>query len=117
MAARVTAEEVKQVIETDLTDLSGQIASANVMVTALLGSSSLDSAHLKEIERWLAAHFVALKSLQEDTVKLGPIEVKNFTGNKDLGLNQTQWGQQVLFLDTTGAFASLGGKQASFKVY
>ena len=54
MAVRVTATEVKQIIDTDLLDtvVDAFILGANVTVTEVLGSdTSITDAHKKEIER------------------------------------------------------------------
>src|SRR3990167_11412597 len=56
--ARVTSIEVKEIISTDIADLTAYITAANLLVTEVLGGL-LSDALLKEIERWLSAHLIA----------------------------------------------------------
>lgn len=112
---RVTADEVKAVIDTSLTDaqIEAYIGSANVMVTDLITGLSDDVT--KEIERWLTAHMIA--STRERVAKeegAGGAYIK-YTGEYGRHLNSTQYGQMVIALDTTGAFASAGMKRVVIK--
>lgn len=113
---RVTASEVKSIIETTLTDgeVDAYISSANVMVTQNLGSSTvLSSDELKEIERWLTAHMIAIT--RERVIKkaaAGPASVE-YAGVFGKDLDSTQYGQTVKLLDRTGTLAGLGMKRLS----
>ena len=114
--ARVTESEVKKLISTT-ENITAQIDAANVVVTEKLGSNGTITAdHLKEIERWLAAHLVAC-SIERQTLKekIGATAVE-FVGNQQssggLGLALTSYGQQVMIIDTTGILASLGKRRA-----
>lgn len=114
--ARVTAADVEEIYEnTDSIELTAFIDAANALVTDVLGSSSLGSALLKEVERWLAAHLVTIRDKRFAEVKIGGADAK-FEGKYGLGLDHTSYGQQVLVLDTTGNFAKLGKPRASFAV-
>lgn len=107
--ARVTATEVKGIIDTDLTDAAVEvyITSANVMVDSVLGTGTTDL--LKEVERWLSAHMIAItKERQEKSVEAGGASV-NYSGRFGDMLQSTTYGQTVLMLDITGKFANLGG--------
>ena len=114
MAVRVTAAEVKMIIDTDLTDLvvDAFILGANVTVTEVLGSdTSITDAHKKEIERWLAAHLLAA-TREQQTQKAGAAGASiTYQGQTGMGLNSTLYGQQVLALDTTGKMAGAMSKQ------
>ena len=62
MAARVTAAEVKTLIDTDLVDdaITNQVAMATELVDAIAAkNATLTATRLKLIEMNLAAHFVA----------------------------------------------------------
>ena len=65
-----------------------------------------DSDHLKEIERWLAGHFVKVVDVRSSEEKEFDATQK-FQYKVDLNFNQTQYGQQALVLDTSGYLASL----------
>ena len=61
--ARATEAEVKEIIETDRTDeqVTPFLKAANLLVTDVLTGLGYSDDLLKEIERWLAAHFVAIR--------------------------------------------------------
>ena len=120
MANRVTDSEVKEIINTEI-DTSPFITPANILVNKIDGNGISDSDHLKEIERWLAAHFVAVRDnraggqsqhevgdASEDYLKSTQVLTKS--------LGSTYYGQQVLALDTTGTLVSLGKSRAQFSV-
>lgn len=111
MANRVTTEEVKAILDTELSDLSAFITAASLLVTEKLGESGLGVDHLKEIERWLAAHLATLRDRRPSHEKLDAAEVR-YDGTTSLGLDFTPYGQQVKVLDTTGTLAALGKKGA-----
>jgi hypothetical protein len=113
--ARVTATEVKELISTSET-ITAHINTANVLVTEKLGGNATMTAdHLKEIERWMSAHFVAVSiERQAGKERIGNTAVEyagfNTTGLQGLGL--TTYGQQAMMLDTTGTLSQLGKRRA-----
>lgn len=114
---RCTGIEVKEILDTALTEgeIAPFITAANLIVTDMLSSSALSTAMLKEIERWLAAHFVAIRDPRISREKTEEAEA-TYHGKSDMGLNHTSYGQQVRLLDTTGAMANLGKRKASVEV-
>ena len=54
----------------------------------------------------MAAHFVAIRDVRSASETAGPVS-QSFQHRVDLNLNQTQYGQQALILDTSGYLASL----------
>lgn len=113
MAARVTATEVKQIIETSFEDtmVNAFIAGATAVIDTALGTSGLSDALMKEIERWMAAHLVAQRERQ--LLKAGASGAfVEYVGVFEMGLNGTQYGQTAMALDTTGTLASLSLKKA-----
>jgi len=107
MANRVTPAEVYQIYDYSTSILDADaivlITAANQLVNNISG---LTAAQLKEIERWLGAHMVAIRDPQSDTEKAGPVSQK-YQNKVDLNFNQTRYGQMALVLDTTGYLASL----------
>ena len=104
MAVRVTSEEVAQIIDYDtaaITDISPFITMANMMVNSRIGEGVLAEEVLKEIERWLAAHFVAIR---DPRIKSESVDVisTSYQGQTGMGLQATLYGQQAMMLDTTG---------------
>ena len=113
--ARVVDAEVKEIIETDLSDTTPFITAANLVVTDRLGGSGLSDGQLKEIERWFAAHLVAIRDPISVSSKTGDATETFARGQLGKGLDSTPYGQTVKVLDVTGKMASLGKKAAVFK--
>lgn len=113
--ARVTEEEVKDIIDTDV-QLEPFIQAANLTVDQHLKNKRLSKDLLKEIERWLSAHFAAIQDPQAVSERINGLQ-QNFGIQKGLGLDATQYGQQVKVLDPTGTLAGLGHKKASIKAF
>lgn len=112
MANRVTSAEVKKIIDTT-EDVNACIDAANVLVTERLGGTTLSTSHLKEIERWLAAHFVACSiDRQASSVKVGAAQDTYMGQSEGEGLKATTYGQQAIMLDSTGILNKLGKKLA-----
>lgn len=113
MAARVTPTELKLILDaTEVSDssLTAFINTANTLVNSVLGTDDTDI--LKEIEKYLSAHLVvANRERQAIKEEAGSAKV-TYANNLGEGLRSTSYGQMVLFLDTTGALASLDGKKA-----
>jgi hypothetical protein len=109
--ARVTDAEVQEIISLNvLTTTTPFITTANILVTKHLGNSGISAALLAQIEKYLAAHLVALhpdeRQLTEQ--KLGDAQDK-FAGTFGDMLDFTQFGQTVKMLDYTGILAGVGG--------
>jgi hypothetical protein len=113
---RATATEVKQIIDTDLEDpvVEAYITSANTLVGEVFDdSSSVSEDSKKEIEKWLAAHFIACtREQQMQSAKAQTAEVE-YQGKTYTGLYATFYGQQAVMLDPSGKLATLGKKAAS----
>jgi len=119
MSARVTESEVKEIIDTDLTDITAFITAANLTVTKRLSSGVLSADQLKEIERWFTAHLIAgtnrdMGARDVDKEKTLDAEV-TYAGKTGMGLEATRYGQVVLTLDSTGKMAQSGKGDVFFK--
>jgi len=116
MAVRVTTAEVKEIIDTDMTDVDPQITLANVIVNSILGDETdLSADQLEKIELLLAAHFVYLYDPQRKSEKLGDAQDQFNLPVLEKGLDASPFGQQAKLLDTTGKLARTGLKRASLK--
>lgn len=118
MATRTNPTDVKQIIESEsltLTDseIQAYISDANVLVTDLLTNSGLSSALMKSIEKWLTAHMIVSTRMRMAAKEGAGGASITYTGVYGEGLKSTPYGQHVIALDTTGAFASLMLKRAS----
>lgn len=105
---RATEAEVKEIIDTTLTDeqITPFLNSANVLIADVLSDEGYGAATLKEIERWLAAHFVAIRDPRVAKEKIGDVDAA-YHGKSGLGLNHTPYGQQVMILDHHGKLAEI----------
>lgn len=107
--ARVTDSDVLAIIDTDKTDLTPFITVANLL-TEQLDDDCLTEELLTEIERWLAAHFVAVSEGIQQREKIGDAETWYNITYLGEGLKQTRWGQQAISLDCSGLLARMGVK-------
>jgi len=114
--ARTTIEEVIKILDnTGLSDaiLTAFVDSANVFVTQSLGSTSLSATVLTEIEKWIAAHMVAItreRTAQKEGA--GGAEI-TYTGKWGEQLRATNYGQMAITLDTTGTLDELSNGRRS----
>lgn len=104
---RVTTADVKVIIQTALDDVDAFITPANQLVDALLLDKGLGEPRLKEIERWLAAHFVAMRTPAD--AGRGVAESRHDYETPMVGkhLEGTRYGQTAILLDTSGTLAAL----------
>lgn len=121
--ARTTSDKVKELVETDdavSVDLVVFIETANALVTEHCavatdeeGALLMDEVRLELVERWLAAHFYAIRDNFARTTneKAGSVAA-GYYSKVDLGLNVTHWGQQAMMLDTSGALAGISALTA-----
>ena len=108
MAIRATEAMVKEIIDTDLTNeqITPFLIAANTMVADLLLNENYSVTTLQEIERWLAAHFVAVRDPQVTSEKIGDAQAV-YEGKTGKGLESTRYGQQVMTLEHHGLLAQL----------
>ena len=118
--ARVTEAEVAEIIEYDseaITDLAPFITVANLFVTQKLANSGMTDEYLKEIERWVSAHFVKVRDVQLLEERAGEAWDIRALPKMGEGLKATKEGQQAILLDYTGTLAkAANGRVISFGV-
>lgn len=118
MALRVDDVDVKGIIDTDISDTTPYITTANVLINSALATAiaagDVSSDVLEQMELWLAAHFVAVNQGAPKMEKAGDGAATYF-GKDGLGLSSTPFGQQALALDVTGRLAAVGMKPATVK--
>jgi hypothetical protein len=106
---RVTEAEVQAIIDYDpaITDITPFITAANLLITQKFSGSGVSAELLKEMERWLAAHYIAIRDPRLRNEKIGDAAV-TYQGQEGMYLDATLYGQQVKTLDPTGTMANLG---------
>lgn len=114
MAARVTEAEVQVIMEEYPDDLSPFMTLANLLVEEeLVPLAVLSDDRLKEIERWLSAHFAAVRTPLTTQEQAGPVSQYLQRGTPGKRLESTQYGQQALLLDTTGTLALMNAEDGT----
>lgn len=118
MSIRVSASDVEKIM-TDLdaslpADLSPFIRAASLIVDNRIGSAISSTDLLFEIERWLAAHLVAIDVGKARRRQIDTAE-EDYGYSIGKGLDATPYGQQVKLLDTTGQLSAT--KSFSFRVF
>lgn len=102
-------------------DLTGQIASANVVVTRAASLASqkgvtLTSDELELMERWLAAHFYCVSD-QTYASKSTDGASASFHGKTDMNFESTRYGQSALNVDYSGALTNISKRQFARAVW
>ena len=115
MAPRVNTTEVKEIFDTKATDLSAFITSANLIINTNLLTAITDEDLLKEIERWLSAHFASARYQRNRRTEMGPVTFDH-QGKWELGLDSTDYGQKVKLLDSSGILANMSKPSIQFEV-
>lgn len=110
MANRTTAELVKEVMDSTLSNIivESYIDVANTVITDTLGTKGLTDVKLEHIERWYTAHMISVaRERAAISETIGDASIK-YAGYYKMGLEASPYGQMVLQLDTTGTLAALG---------
>ena len=117
MAVRVTATEVKEIMDsctTSDTIVDTFITAASALIDQIFsGDTEIGDTLLKELERWLTAHLIASTIHRTASKeKIGEAEL-TYTGQWGKKLELTPYGQMILLLDTTGKMGNVGKAAAS----
>ncbi len=122
MALRVKADDVLEIIDTDLDEgiiRNSMITIASNYIDVHLASAGHSAATLKHIELYLAAHFVAITEEKGGIVEDEFADAKvKFSDVYADGFNSTRYGQMAINLDTSGNLARLSTTKlkATFRV-
>lgn len=113
--ANVSTSEVEEIYDGTVSDAA--VAAASQLSDSLLSGCGYTTAQLKEIERWLAAHFQS--SIDGNNgitgIKQG---TRSLTSSSEFGrgLEASSYGQMAISLDTCGKLAATGKRKATFDV-
>ena len=117
LCSGVDADGVREIIDTDLTDL--QINNfiniayyIAIPLTGLLGECGGGSMHC-EIIKVLAAHFITLRERQAKSESVAGEWSISYLGRDGLGLDASLYGQNAKSMDCSGTLAKLGMKRAT----
>jgi len=111
--ARVTAADVQEIVEVDSAiSLTPFITVANLMVTKHCTDVSFTAAELFVIEKWLSAHFYAIRDKRVTSESADGIG-QSLQHVEDLGLDANEYGQMAKRLDWSGALAALDNSSKS----
>ena len=114
----VTEEEVHEIIDIDssVTSIDPFITVAHLIVENVIGSSPImTNEMLKEVERWLSAHFVCIRDPRATSEGANGLSI-SYEGQPGKFLQSTRYGQQACLLDLSGSLANLGKTPVRFNV-
>ncbi|MFP4526445.1 MAG: hypothetical protein ACLFNL_08645 [Bacteroidales bacterium] len=114
--ALTTPNDIKLIIDTDMEDddISGYIDSASALIETWFSGVSASTTMLKEVERWLTAHLIAMsKERQVKEEGAGGAYVR-YSGIFGTGLKTTSYGQTAIEIDSTNTLRSVSGKKLKF---
>jgi hypothetical protein len=104
---RTTELAVQGVLETDASiSLSPYIEVASALVTRICTGTYYDSTLLELIERWLAAHFYALRDKRVASEGVKGLSTTYEAPKTDMYLANTVYGQTALSMDVYGNLAA-----------
>lgn len=107
MAIRTTSIAVAGIIEVDVSiPLDPFIETGSALVDSFAAQSKLDAARLELIERWLSAHFYAMRDPRTSDERAGPVAAR-YQSAVALRLNTSHYGQMAMVLDTSGLLSLL----------
>lgn len=114
---RTSDVAVKAIIEVDDSiSLDPFIETANELVTEVCASvTSYSSTRLELIERWLSAHFYAIRDPRRKMESAGSVR-ESYETQIGLMLKETTYGQQAMMLDTAGGLAALSNSAEKKRV-
>lgn len=109
--ARTTTSRVCGVMDTTLTEdeVAPFVETANLMVTAYLASTDQTADALREVETYLAAHFVSLRDRLVKSEAAGGVRF-DYQGETGMGLDSSHYGQTAKLLDSSGVLKEIDGK-------
>lgn len=106
----LTTADVKAVYDTDRDDdaLLPFIAVAQAFSDDRLASKGLSAAILKEVQRYLAAHFLYVTDTGvHDALRVGDVQERFTKSDKYPGLLDSRWGRMAVTLDPSGTLAAM----------
>jgi hypothetical protein len=117
MPNRATESEVLALLDTDLEaeDITPFLNAANGVVSDECLGVEYSDEKLRDIEMWLAAHFVCARDPQIAEEKIGDATWK-FDGKTDLGLDSTRYGQRLKIIDSKKTLAGLDTAKGAVEI-
>lgn len=128
MALRISISQVRSCVDLSSKFIDSMvtqcIVTANAVTDGPLADQSLTEAILTQIELYLAAHYCSLREPQIFEEEWGGrdsiAKEKRAKASVGVGLNATWFGQQAIFLDTSGTLSEMSAvnkKIAGITVY
>jgi hypothetical protein len=107
MSVRTTAAAVGGIIEVNASiSLTPFIEAANALVTEVCTDDDYDATRLELIERWLSAHFYAVRDPRVLREAAGSVRAE-YKSKVGLGFDVTHYGQMAMRLATAGELSAL----------
>lgn len=113
--SRITDTEVKNIINSEITDISEFISTADLIVSEQLEGKGLTEDRLKLIELYLAAHYLTLREKQTRYEQYGAA-ANAYQGKTGMFLLSSFYGQTAVELDTTGTLREFGSQTVEMEL-
>lgn len=110
----ITAADVLSVYETDRDDEALQpfLELAATFTDVHLAGKGLPSAALKEVQRFLAGHFMFVTDTGvHETLRVEDVAERFTKSDRNPGLMDSRWGRTAVLFDTSGTLADLARQQ------
>lgn len=110
MPALITADDVAAVYETDrdATELEPFVAIAEAFTTQFLAGKGLSDAVLKEVQRYVAAHFLFVTETGvHEVLRIADVSERFTKSEKNPGLMDSRFGRMAVTLDPSGTLSEL----------
>lgn len=106
-------QKVKDIIETDLDDgiVQAYVDSAGVLVNQLPLADPVKS----EVQKWLAAHFIAIRDKISVHEEAGTAEIQ-YSDVFGENLSSSHYGQTAMVMDTSGRLQSISQSKTIIKL-
>ena len=115
--ARTSSALVEQIWQqdTNVSNFGPFIIAANIVVTNAFANKSVDASILKEIERWLSAHFATVLEPSVLEEEHDEAKLKYALPKMGDGLQASMYGKMALSLDPVGALLEIGKRSATIE--
>lgn len=110
MPLLITAAELREIYDTerDDTELQAFLDTAQTFTDDRLAGKGLTDAVLKQVQRYLAAHFLFVTDAGvHAALRVGDVNERFTSHDKNPGLFDSRWGCMAVVLDSSGTLAAL----------
>lgn len=115
----ITAADVAGVYETDRDDVALKpfLDATGAFTSARLSGKGLDAATMKQVQLYLAAHFLFVTDAgPHEALRVEDVSERFTKHDREPGLLDSRWGRMAVLLDTSGTLAAMTRLQPAAEV-